>query len=277
MLSIDSSCKEELHSLNEELVAMNTELQNRIDQLATVHDDMNNLFNSTEIATLFLDNNLCIKRFTPKAQELIPLLPVDIGRSISHFSTTIKYEKLTEDAEEVLRTLHQKTIEVESKSNRWFLIRILPYRTISNMIDGVIITLTDITEHKDAEKKFNQLNDALKNALACSKNIVDTVMAPLLVLTLDLKIISANRSFYKIFHLLPEDTIGKFIYKIKGWDIPALRELLGQDFPKDNLFEGFQIETVLPTCGHTKININARKIFNNEFGSDVILLAMDPE
>jgi two-component system CheB/CheR fusion protein len=267
--------KEELQSLNEELMIMNTELQNRIDQLATVHDDMTNLFNSTEIATFFLDNNLCIKRFTPKAQDFIHLIPTDIGRSIRHFATEIKYEKLTEDAEEVLRTLNQKSVEVQNKSDRWFLLRILPYRTISNMIDGVVITLTDITAHKDAEKKLSELNDALENALVCSKNLLDTVMVPLLVLTTDLKIISANRAFYKNFHFLPEEVIGKLIYTITELSLPELQALLEQNFPDDNAFEGFEIEKVFPKIGMKKISINARKIFNNEYGTNVILLAMD--
>lgn len=267
--------KEELQSLNEELVIMNTELQNRIDQLATVHDDMTNLFNSTEIATFFLDNHLCIKRFTPKAQEFIHLIPTDIGRSISHFSTTIKYENLMDDAKEVLRTLNQKMVEVQNKSNRWFLVRILPYRTIANMIDGVIITLTDITEHKEAQMRFNKLNEALSNALTCQKNIIDTVMVPLLVIAIDLKVISANRAFYKIFRLLPEDVIGKFIHTISGLNMPELREFLEQDFPENNLFEGFEIEKLSSKNEHKKIIINARKIYNNECGADVILVAME--
>ncbi|MDX1901921.1 MAG: CheR family methyltransferase [Gammaproteobacteria bacterium] len=267
--------KEELNSLNEELVIMNTELQSRIDKLATVHDDMSNLYNSTEVATFFLDNNLCIKGFTPKAQEFIHLIPADIGRSIAHFATTIKYEKLIDDAEEVLRTLNQKTVEVQSKTDRWFLVRILPYRTLSNMIDGVVVTLTDITEHKETEKKLSHLNKILENALTCWKNILDALMVPSLVLTVDLKIVSANRAFYKNFHLLPEDVIDKKIYDVKEFSIPMIRDTLEKIYPEGNLFEGFEIETDYPGDSYQKIIINARKIYNAEFGDDMILLAME--
>lgn len=269
--------KEELHSLNEELIIMNTELQNRIDQLAIVYDDMTNLFNSTEIATLFLDNKLCVKRFTPKSQEYFHLITTDVGRSIRHFATNIKYERLAEDAEEVLKTLNQKVIEVKSKSGRWLLVRILPYRTISNMIDGVIITLTDITDHKEAEEKLGQLNVALQDALNCSKNIIDMMSVPMLVLSTDLKIISANRAFYKNFQLFPEDVIGKFIYNISVWNMASLRTLLEQNFQEDNVFEGVEIETGLSHGGRTKLNLSARKIFNNESGADVILLSLEPK
>lgn len=267
--------KEELHSLNEELVIMNTELQDRIDQLASVHDDMTNLFNSTDIATFFLDTHFCIKRFTPKAQEFIHLIPADIGRPISHFSTNIKYENLMEDAEEVLRTLNQKTTEIQTKSDRWYIMRMLPYRTLANKIDGVVITFVDITPQKLAEQKLDEANLSLKNALVCTKNIIDTVMGSLLVLSLDFKILIANRAFCKSFHQLPEDLIGKKIYELKEWNIPKLKEFLSQSFPHDVMFEGFEIEKKFEQNGFTKILFNARKIFNAEFGQDVILLAME--
>jgi two-component system CheB/CheR fusion protein len=166
---------------------------------------------------------------------------------------------------------------VQGKGDRWFLIRILPYRTIANVIDGVVITLSDITEHKESEKKLNQLNDALNSALSSSKNIIDTIPVPLLVLATDYKIISANRSFYKNFHLLPEDVIGKLVYEISGWDLPELRELSGKEFPGDILFEGYEINAEFSGKGRKKLILNARKIFNNGNGEDMILLAMDPK
>lgn len=122
--------KEELQSLNEELVIINTELQTRIDQLASVNDDMNNLFNSTEISAIFLDNDLKIKRFTPKAQDLIHLIQNDIGRPIRHFATNIKYEKLIDDIEEVLKSLIPKSFEVLSKDGHWYFD---PYSALSNV------------------------------------------------------------------------------------------------------------------------------------------------
>lgn len=269
--------KEELHSLNEELMIINTELQSTIDQLASVNDDMNNLFNSTEIAAFFLDNEMRIKRFTPKAQEFIHLIKTDIGRSISHFSTTIKYDHLVENAQEVLQTLRQKNIEVESNDNRWYQIRILPYRTLSNMIDGVVITLTDVTVFKEYESKLLQLNNDLQASLTYTENIVNTVREPLLILSHDLKILSANHSFYKMFKMVESETVGKFIYDLseKQWDIDSLRELLENIITKNTLFENFVLEHDFPLIGHKKFILNARKVYNQQAGNELILLAME--
>lgn len=268
--------KEELQSLNEELIIVNTELQSMIDKLATANDDMSNLFNSTEIAAFFLDNELRIKRFTPKAQEFIHLIQADIGRSFSHFSSTIKCEKLVENAKEVLKTLHQKNYEVESKDNRWYHIRILPYRTLGNLIDGVVITLSDITQFKEYENKLSELNNVLQEALTYTENIVDTVREPLLVLSDDLKIISANRSFYNTFKINESETIGKYIYDLndKQWDIPQLRKYLKKVNVKNQMLENFLLEHDFPKVGYKRFMLNIRKIDNLKSKTNLILLAM---
>jgi two-component system CheB/CheR fusion protein len=266
--------KEELQSLNEELVVVNTELQTRIDELASVNDDMTNLFNSTEIAAFFLDNQLRVKRFTPKAQELINLIQSDIGRSINHFSTNLRYDKLFDDAEEVLKTLIQKSIEVQSKNDQWYLIRILPYRTLLNLIGGVIITFTDISKHKDEEKKLLQLDIALQDSLACSDSIFNAVFEVLLILDMNFQIISANRSFYKTFRLMPEEVIGKIIYDLnnKEWDIPILRKLLSDTMKKKSLTGEYEVEQEFSIVRHKKLILNANLI--PCVNSELILLTM---
>lgn len=273
--------KEELQSLNEELIIVNTELQGMIDQLATVNDDINNLFNSTEIAAFFLDNNLLIKRFTPKAQEVMHLIPADIGRPFSHFASTLKYENLMEYASDVLKTLHQKKYEVQSKDDRWYQIRILPYRTLTNVIDGVIITLTDITKFKEYEALLSKTNYALQDSLSFAENVINTVREPLLVLSSDLNIISANRSFYKIFKLdknNESNVIGKFIYEIsdKQFDIAELRELLTNVLTKNQIFEDFHLSYNFKKIGHKEFLLNARKIHSHNDNSDLILLTLGP-
>jgi len=268
--------KEELQSLNEELVAVNSELQNKIDQLSSVHDDMNNLFNSTEIAAIFLDNELNIKRFTPKTQKLIPLIQSDIGRSIQHFSTSIRYEKLIEDAKEVINSLIPKSFEVRSKNREWYHIRILPYRTLTNVIDGVIITFDDITRYKMLEKNLNKLNKALNDSLMFTNDIIDTVTEPMLVLTEELKIISANRAFYKSFNMSAEKILDKFIYLIAEgqWDIPQLRKKLEEVIKKDVALKKFEIEQDFKDIGHRKLTLNALRIFRDELGTNTLLLVI---
>ena len=112
--------KEELQSINEELTTVNSELQQKIEELSKTSSDLNNLLGSTEIGTIFLDTSLNIRRFTPAATEFLSLLQTDIGRPVSHLASNMHYDRLVEDAKEVLKTLVPKEMEVETKKGRWF-------------------------------------------------------------------------------------------------------------------------------------------------------------
>jgi two-component system CheB/CheR fusion protein len=268
--------KEELQSLNEELVIVNTELQTRIDQLASVNDDMNNLFNSTEISAIFLDNELNIKRFTPKAQDLIHLIQNDIGRSMSHFATNIKYEKLIEDAEEVLKTLIPKSFEVKSKDNNWYIFKILPYRTLANVIDGVVITFSDITAHKEAEKQLKELNNELHNILIVTENVIEFIEAPLVVLTENLKIIKVNKSFCNMFKFSLENILDKYIYEINN---KLLNSLQFRKFLEDSILnkmtnDRYSIEYDEFSNGKKIVDIKLRA-FSNDSGNTFLILILE--
>ncbi len=141
--------KEELQSLNEESATVNSELQSRIDELVAANDDIKNLLDATEIATIFLDINLQVRRFTPKSTELFHLTATDIGRPIEHFATTLKGVRLVDCAAEVIKDLGQHESEVEDEKNNRFRMRIRPYRTLNNVIAGVVITFEDITKYKE--------------------------------------------------------------------------------------------------------------------------------
>ena len=149
--------KEELQSLNEELVTINTELQTRISQLSNANDDMKNLLDSTEIATLFLDKKLCIKRFTPKATKIIYLIDSDIGRPLHHIVTNLDNVALEHQANMVARTLITLEREVRTLDHEWWYMRVTPYRTQTNTIEGVVITFDNITARKRTEKKLASL------------------------------------------------------------------------------------------------------------------------
>lgn len=140
--------KEELQSLNEESATVNAELQSRIDELSDANDDMKNLLDSTQIGTIFLDIDLNVRRFTNMVTSLIPLASTDIGRPINHFATEFKEFNIVDYAEQVLKDLVTQEFEVESRDNKFFRTRIMPYRTMHNVIDGVVITFEDITEFK---------------------------------------------------------------------------------------------------------------------------------
>ena len=223
--------KEELQSLNEELQTVNTELQRKVDALSEAHDDMTNLLNSTEIAAIFLDNDLHIKRFTPPATHVVNLIPTDIGRPLSDIVVNLEYNSLQDDAQEVLRTLVSKEREVHTKTGTWYLMRMRPYRTVRNVINGLVITFVDVTQLKQAELLAQE-------ARAYAESIVQTVREPLLVLDAELRVVSANQAFYQVFHESPSTVEHRHIYELGNgqWNNTGLRELLEDVLPHNGVY-----------------------------------------
>ena len=140
-----TTSKEELQSMNEEMQTVNHELQAKVEELSRASNDMKNLLESTDIATLFLDGNLQVRRFTSQTTKVIKLMARDVGRSITDISSSLIYPELAGDVQEVLRTLVFAEREVATQDGRWFVVRIMPYRTFENKIDGVVITFTETT------------------------------------------------------------------------------------------------------------------------------------
>lgn len=151
-----TTSKEEMQSLNEELQTLNSELHSKVEDLSSVNNDMVNLLNSTEIATLFLDGELNVRRFTSFCTPLFRLIESDIGRPLSDIVTELEYPDLQQDVTQVLRTLIFCEKQIKTHKNHWYKVRIMPYRTQENVIDGVVITLLDIQALKDLE--FKQIN-----------------------------------------------------------------------------------------------------------------------
>jgi two-component system CheB/CheR fusion protein len=153
-----------MQSLNEELQTVNAELQGKVEELSRSNDDMTNLLNSTDIATVFLDNELNIKRYTEQAKRLIRLIPSDIGRSIGDLVSNLNYSQLLSHATEVLRTLAFKEVEVQGADGCWYLVRMLPYRTMENMIDGLVVTFVDVTKVRGLQQQTERLLGALTSS-----------------------------------------------------------------------------------------------------------------
>jgi len=156
-----TTSKEEMQSMNEELQTVNNELQSKVDDLSWVNNDMKNLLNSTQIATIFLDNELHVRRFTNYATHLFKLIQSDVGRALSDIVTELDYVLLQEDSKEVLKTLIFIEKEITAKNQRWFKVRIMPYRTQDDVIDGVVITFTDISEAKLLESELRKIRPSL--------------------------------------------------------------------------------------------------------------------
>ena len=157
-----TTAKEGMQSMNEELQTVNHELQGRVDELSRSNNDMKNLLNSTDIATLFLDADLKLRRFTTQASKIIKLIPGDVGRPITDLASDLLYPELADDAQEVLRKLLTTEKPVAGRDGRWFTVRILPYRTLDNRIDGLVITFMDITTAKKLEAQLRENQTALQ-------------------------------------------------------------------------------------------------------------------
>ncbi|MCX6983504.1 MAG: PAS domain-containing protein, partial [Lentisphaerae bacterium] len=151
--------KEELQSLNEELATVNSELQAKVSDLSRINDDMTNLLAGTGIATVFVDRQLRILRFTPAATQIVNLIPGDIGRPAGHIlSNLVGYDSMVADAQSVLDTLVPKDTEVQTKDGKWYMLRIRPYRTIDNVIEGAVISFIDITEMQKTREALRKAN-----------------------------------------------------------------------------------------------------------------------
>ncbi len=184
-----STSKEELQSLNEEMSMMNQELESKVEELSRSNNDMHNLLSSTDIATIFLDGNLRIKRFTAPAAKILPLLPTDVGRPIQDLAQNILYENLPRDAESVLRLLVPQEKILRARDNCWYVMRIMPYRTIENVIEGVVVTFTDVTTLRKTE---DSLRGSLQGKELLLREIHHRVKNNLQIVTSFLRIRSAD-------------------------------------------------------------------------------------
>lgn len=189
--------KEELQSVNEELQTVNNELKTKLEEISRSHSDLENLMGSTEIAMLFLDRELHIRHYTPGMRELFNIMPGDRGRPIKHLTHTLRYGQFFEDAEEVLRSLVPIEREVQGEAGGWFLLRMRPYRTVEDRIDGVIFTFVEITRLKQAEAQLVELNATLEQRVLERTSELDEA---------NQKIAQARDLFYTLFDANPIPT-----------------------------------------------------------------------
>ena len=262
--------KEELQSVNEEIVTVNSELQAKIEQLTGIQNDMKNLLENVNSGTIFLDDHLSIKRFTRDAIKVFRLAASDMGRPLADIRSLIPDVDLVTDAAAVLDSLIPRETQVKTIGNEWFQVRIIPYRTLENVIDGVVLTFSEITALKAVEAEVRVARDY-------AQSIVDTVREPLLVLNDTFEVVSASRAFYQTFGVTLEETQGQVLYELGNnqWDIPRLHDLLETVLPEKTSFENFEVEHDFPGIGQKKMLLNARQIIGQEGAPHLILLAME--
>ncbi|GAX59503.1 methylase of chemotaxis methyl-accepting proteins [Candidatus Scalindua japonica] len=261
--------KEEQQSTNEELETVNSELQNKVSELSRANNDLNNLLASTDIATIFLDTKLSIVRFTPSLTKLFNVLPSDLNRHIGDITAKFNSDTLYQNAETVLNTLVQTEQEIQANDGSRYSVRILPYRTVENLIDGIVLTFVDITNVTKLRIKEQAFREY-------AENLVETVREPLVVLDSCLRVVSANRSFYQTFKVAVQETEGRFIYDLgnRQWNIPKLRKLLEEVLPEKKIINDFEVEHIFESIGEKTMILNARQVIREEEGR-LILLAIE--
>ncbi|WP_076004991.1 PAS domain-containing protein [Dehalogenimonas formicexedens] len=212
---------------------------------------MKNLLNSTGVATIYLDNDLKVKRFTPAATNIFNLIASDVDRPISHITSQIGEYDINSRAQKVLDTLIPVQESIESKGGKWYTMRILPYRTTDNSIAGVVVTFLDITEQ-----------ERVKVALSYAESIIDTLFQPTLVLDDKLRLVTANAAFHDAFKISRADAVGKQLYEIgEGeWNIPELKEALSGILKDGHEVKGYFFEADFKRIGKRKLCLNARKL-----------------
>ncbi|BAU09636.1 signal transduction histidine kinase with CheB and CheR activity [Leptolyngbya sp. NIES-3755] len=263
------TAKEEIQATNEELNTVNDELRRRTQEATQVSNDLQNLLNSIHIPILMLGADLQIRQFTPVMEGIFNLISTDIGRPLSDITNKLNVPNLEQQILEVIRTLNLRTQEIQDRDGHWYHLRIRPYRTIDNKIDGAVLVLIDID---DLKRSNAQLMEARDYADA----IVETVWEPLLVLNGSFRVITANQPFYDKFQVSPLQTEQYSIFELGNgqWNIPQLRSQLEGIVASNAQFQDFEVEHEFEQIGRKVMQLKARKVPTSD-NTQMILLAID--
>ncbi|MFW9260047.1 chemotaxis protein CheB [Nostoc sp. CALU 546] len=264
------TAKEEIQATNEELNTTNEELRSRNLELHQVNNDLTNLLASINIPILILTLDLRIRRFTPMAQRLFNLIPTDAGRPLSDIRANLDVPELETIILEVLDTLSIKELEVQTLGGHWYNLRIRPYRTTENKIDGVVLVLIDIDVLKRSAATLEQARNY-------AEAIVETVQVPLIVLDADFRVNKANRSFYETFQVSPSETAQSLIFELGNgqWNLPELRSLLEEILANDTSINNWEVEHSFERIGEKTMLLNGWKIIEQGEAQMILLTIED--
>ncbi|MBI1206032.1 MAG: response regulator [Azospirillum sp.] len=262
--------KEELQSLNEELTALNSQLQEMVEQQRATANDLQNVLNSSDVATVFLDNQLNIRFFTPAAKALFGIIATDIGRPLSDLARRFDDPLLLDDAGAVRSNLVPRCRDVRTEAGAWYIRRVLPYRTDDNRIQGVVMTFADISVIKAAQQEADRER-------ACSGRIIDTVRQPLVVLDRELRVVSASMAFYRFFHCEAAGTVGRRLDLLvqAPKNAAVLAGFLDKIASGAGVVEDVHVEVVVPQRGPRRLILTGREILDEPGGQRKYLLAID--
>jgi two-component system, chemotaxis family, CheB/CheR fusion protein len=261
------TAKEELQSTNEELTTLNEEMQNRNAELAGLNNDLLNLLTNVTVPVVIVGTDLHIRRFTPPAQKLLNLQPGDVGRRLSEIRPNLKIGDLGEAARQSIEALSPHELEVqESETGAWHLMRVRPFKTWDNKIDGAVISFQNI----DAMKRN------LDQMRVFADSLIENAHEPILVLDGQLQVISANLAFCRDFEVSRQETETRAVYDLGDgqWNIPKLRELLERIVPSNGRVENFEVRNHFSHLDPRVIMLNARRI-EPQPGQPLILLFIE--
>ncbi|MFH1428327.1 MAG: ATP-binding protein, partial [Candidatus Margulisiibacteriota bacterium] len=264
------TAKEEIQSSNEELDTVNDELDNRNIELDKTNNDLVNLLGSIDTPIVILKDDLEIRRFNSTAQKELNLLPTDIGRKFTDIRLKIDVPDIEQMILNVIDTLKTKEMEVQDSAGCWHSVRIKPYLTQDKKIEGVVIAVVDVN-------KIKQSAEEIKEARDYAESIIATLHEPLLVLSEDLKVITANIAFCQTFKVSLKATVGQFIYNLGNgeWDIPELRTLLEEILPGKTTFHDYEVKHTFSKLGEKTMALNARQLHREKDKPSLILLAIE--
>ncbi len=259
---------EEALSINEELNTVNAELNQKVEELDRTHADLQNLFRSTGIPTVFLDKERNIQRFTPTAARLFSIRPSDRGRPIDDLTHRFVDGHLGEMIDQVLETLEPLESEVVVEDERaWYTLRIAPYRTLDDTIEGVVLTFTDVTRIKLSEQRLDA-------ARRYAEGVIETVHDPLVVLDAKLRVASCNQAFLEIAGRREADVVGRAFSELADWGKgadPLIRRLT-EVLPEHETFDGIEVEVDVPGEGRRVFDFSGRGLSTEQEEDERILV-----
>ncbi len=260
--------KEELQSSIEELNTINEEMENRNRELSRLSDDLANILTSASMPILMIDRDLCIKRLTTSAERFLNFRPSDIGRPMGDIRTPLSMEDLEPMVRRVLETLNPEEMELQDRHGRWHMLRVRPYRTTDNRIDGAVLVLVDIDQERRA-------HIAAEAARQFAESVVQSVQTPYLVLSSNLQVRMANRAFLHSYRLQPADVENRFLHEISDarWNLPGLRAALERLSADQGSVDALEFEQEFPELGRRTVLITARPVQPD--GEHQILLAVE--
>ena len=263
--------KEELESTNEELMTVNEEMASRNEELARLNSELKNLHLSINTGIVLVGRDLTIRSFTPLAAKTFNLIATDIGRQLTSMRNNLDCPNLDQLLTQVVQSVSSLEQEVQDKEGHWFSLRVRPYLTVDNRVDGAVLMLVDIDALKRSEEAIAATRDY-------AEGILRSIRYPLVVLNADMTVHTANIAFYRTFRLRPVETEGRLFYELSHgeWGFPELRELLENILPKNSVFNDFEFTRDFEGIGRRTMLLNARAFQRGEREApERILLAID--